>query len=54
MESEPRLFANDTCLLAKGLNSEQLKINRNTELRIILICGAMSIIYPSIQLKPIS
>ena len=32
VESEPRLFADDTCLLVKGSNSEQLEINLNTEL----------------------
>ena len=32
MESEPRLFADDTCLLVKGSNSEQLEINLNSEL----------------------
>ena len=32
LESEPRLFADDTCLLVKGSNSEQLEINLNTEL----------------------
>ena len=32
LESEPRLFADNTCLLVKGLNFEQLEINLNTEL----------------------
>ena len=32
LESEPRLFADDTCLLVKASNSEQLEINLNTEL----------------------
>ena len=32
VESEPRLFANDTCLLVKGSNSEQLEITLNAEL----------------------
>ena len=32
LESEPRLFADDTCLLVKGSNYEQLQINLNTEL----------------------
>ena len=32
LESEPRLFADDTCLLVKGSNSEQLKLNLNAEL----------------------
>ena len=32
MESEPRLFAGDTCLLVKDSNSEQLEINLNAEL----------------------
>ena len=32
LESEPRLFADDTCLLVKGSNSEQLEINLNTKL----------------------
>ena len=30
LESEPRLFADDTCLLVKGSNYEQLEINLNT------------------------
>ena len=32
MESEPRLLADDTCLLVKGSKSEQLEINLNAEL----------------------
>ena len=32
LESEPRLFLNDTYLLVKGLNSEQLEINLSAEL----------------------
>ena len=32
LESEPRLFANDTCLLVEGSNSEQLEITLNAEL----------------------
>ena len=32
LESELRLFADDTCLLVKGSNSEQLEINSNAEL----------------------
>ena len=32
VESEPRLFADDTCLLVKGSNSEQLETNLNAEL----------------------
>ena len=32
LESEPRLFADETCLLVKGSNSEQLEINFNAEL----------------------
>ena len=32
LESEPRLFADDPCLLVKGSNSEQLEINLNAEL----------------------
>ena len=32
LESKPRLFADDTCLLVKGSNSEQLEINLNKEL----------------------
>ena len=32
LESEPRLFADNTCLLVKGSNYEQLEINLDTEL----------------------
>ena len=32
LQSEPTLFADDTCLLVKGSNSEQLEINLNAEL----------------------
>ena len=32
LESEPRLFADDTCLLVKGSNFKQLEINLNAEL----------------------
>ena len=32
LESGPRLFADDTCLLVKGSNSEQLEVNFNAEL----------------------
>ena len=32
LASEPRLFADDTCLLVEGSNSEQLEINLNAEL----------------------
>ena len=32
LESEPRLFADDTCLLVKGLSSDQLEINLKKEL----------------------
>ena len=32
LESEPRSFADDTCLSAKGSNYEQLEINLNAEL----------------------
>ena len=32
LESEPSLFADDTCLLVKGSNSEKLEINLNAEL----------------------
>ena len=32
MESKPRVFADDTCLLVKGSNSEQLEISLNAEL----------------------
>ena len=32
LKSEPRLFADGTCLLVKGSNSKQLEINLNAEL----------------------
>ena len=32
LESEPRLFADDTCLFVKGVNPEQLEISLNAEL----------------------
>ena len=32
LESKPRLFADDTCLLVKGSNSKQLETSRNAEL----------------------
>ena len=32
LKSQPRLFADDTCLLVKGLNPEQLQIKINSEL----------------------
>ena len=32
LESKPRLFADDTCLLVKGSNFEQLEINLNAQL----------------------
>ena len=33
LKSQPRLFADDTCLLVKGLNPEQLQIKINSELQ---------------------
>ena len=33
LKSQPRLFADDTCLIVKGLNPEQLQIKINSELQ---------------------
>ena len=33
LKSQPRLFADDTCLIVKGLDSEQLQIKINSELQ---------------------
>ena len=33
LKSQPRLFANDTCLIVKGLNPEQLQIKIKSELQ---------------------
>ena len=35
LKSQPRLFADDTCLIVKGLNPEQLQIKINSELQIL-------------------
>ena len=39
LESEPRLYADDTCLLVNGSNPEQFEINMQNY--IIFICGAV-------------
>ena len=43
LESKPRLFADNTCLLLKGSNPEQLEINLNAELQHYYIQGPVRI-----------